>query len=103
VNALAKDEDGNLIDLFGGQKDLANNILRTPMDASISFNNDPLRIIRALRFMVTKGFAVSDSIIESIQFFDASKMDVVSDERIIQEFHKMFHFDTKRSMQILYW
>ena len=103
LNTLARDEEGNLIDLFDGQKDLMNGILKTPLDAVVSFNNDPLRIIRALRFMVTKGFSVSDSIIETIQTFEVSRMSVVSDDRIRQELQKMFYFDTKRSMQILYW
>lgn len=103
VNALAKDSDGNIIDCFGGQKDLLGGILRTPIDTGVSFNDDPLRILRAMRFMVTKGFAVSDNIIETIETFNASKMEVVSTERIREELHKMFHFNTKRTMQVLYW
>lgn len=103
VNSLAKDSDGNIIDCFGGEKDLLAGILRTPIDTGVSFNDDPLRILRAMRFMVTKGFAVSDNIIETIEMFDVSKMSVVSTERIREELHKMFHFDTKRTMQILYW
>ena len=103
VNALAKDSDGKIVDYFGGRKDLLNGILKTPIDTGVSFNDDPLRILRAMRFMVTKGFAVSDNIIETIETFNVSKMEVVSTERIREELLKMFHFDTKRTMQILYW
>ena len=103
VNALAKDSDGNIVDYFGGQKDLLSGILRTPVDTAVSFNDDPLRILRAMRFMVTKGFAVSDNIIETIETFNSAKMEVVSTERIREELHKMFHYNTKRTMQILYW
>lgn len=103
VNTLARDSQGNLIDMFDGQKDLMSGILRTPLDAAISFNNDPLRIIRGLRFMVTKGFGLADTVIETIESFDAQRMNVVSDERIREELHKMFHKNTERSMQVLYW
>ena len=103
VNALAKDSSGKIVDLFNGQKDLLSNILRTPIDTAVSFNQDPLRILRAMRFMVTKGFAVSDAIIETIETFNTAKMEVVSTERIREELHKMFHHNTKRTMQILYW
>lgn len=103
VNTLAKDSEGKIIDLFCGQTDIQSGLLRTPLDTAVSFNNDPLRIIRAMRFMITKGFAVSNNIIETIETFDTRRMSVISDDRIRQELHKMFHHDTPRTMQILYW
>ena len=54
LNALAEDIDGNLIDLFGGVEDLKAGILRTPLDAKTTIMDDPLRILRALRFTITK-------------------------------------------------
>lgn len=103
VNALARDLDGNIIDIFGGQKDLMSKILRTPTDTNVSFNDDPLRLLRALRFCVTKGFSLSDDITNAIVLFDSDKMEVVSDERIREELTKMFKFDTFKTLAILNW
>lgn len=103
VNALARDMDGNIVDLFQGQRDLMNKILRTPCDANVSFNDDPLRILRALRFSITKGFSFSDEITNAIVLFDSDKMEVVSDERIREELTKMFKYDTFKTLAILNW
>ena len=51
INAMAENEDGDIIDLFGGQDDLRVGILRTPRDPMITFMDDPLRLLRALRFV----------------------------------------------------
>jgi tRNA nucleotidyltransferase/poly(A) polymerase len=59
VNAMAEDEDGNLIDLFNGQIDLQRMVLITPKAPKITFDEDPLRIIRAIRFSITKGFSLT--------------------------------------------
>lgn len=103
LNALAKDIEGNIIDLYNGQKDLQDRILRTPTDAVVSFNDDPLRILRAMRFSITKGFGFSDEIVNAIELFDDSKLLVVSVERMQVELHKMFMHDTERSLQLLWW
>ena len=58
MNAIAEDEDGNLIDPFDGQKDIRNRTIRCPIDAQTSFNDDPLRMLRALRFSITKDFGL---------------------------------------------
>jgi tRNA nucleotidyltransferase/poly(A) polymerase len=58
LNALAEDEDGKLIDLFGGLEDLKNGILRTPINPEITMMDDPLRILRAIRFTITKEFTI---------------------------------------------
>lgn len=102
VNALAKDIDGNIIDLFGGKEDLYNSILRTPSDAIISFNNDPLRILRALRFHVTKGLSFSDKIVDAIRLFEPKRFRVVSAERIMAELHKMFQYSTVATLKTLW-
>ncbi len=101
VNALAKDEEGNIIDFFNGQKDLQQKILRTPVDAAVSFNEDPLRILRAIRFAITKDFDFSDEIWRAIDTFDAKKMKVVSFERVMEELKKCFQHDTRRTIEFL--
>jgi len=67
LNALAEDVDGNIIDLFGGIEDLKDGVLRTPLDARITMMDDPLRILRALRFTITKDFVMSDDIWEAMK------------------------------------
>src|SRR5690606_26965194 len=101
VNALAKSEDGAIIDLFNGQKDLRDKILRTPIDVAVSFNDDPLRILRAMRFAITKGMELSDEIWRALDFFDAKKLSVVSLERKREELFKCFKYDTKSTLRYL--
>ncbi len=103
VNAMAEDEDGNLIDLFGGQEDLKRKILRTPLDANITFMDDPLRMIRAFRFSITKGFMASEEVKKATsnpQILE-KLIEVVSQERIRDEFLKMFKHDPRRTMILL--
>ena len=103
LNALAVDYDGNLIDLFDGQSDLKNGILRTPLDPKITMMDDPLRILRALRFKITKGFSISDDIwIAMMQEDILEKMrTTVSVERIREEIFKMMKHDTPASIKLL--
>lgn len=103
VNALAIDEEGNIIDLFNGKHDLNYGILRTPKDAVQSFKDDPLRILRAMRFSVTKEFSFSDEIVQAIRLFHPDRMSVVSVERIREEMVKMFQKDTYLSLRLLQW
>jgi len=103
LNALAEDEDGNIIDLFGGIEDLKMGILRTPMDARITLMDDPLRILRALRFTITKDFSMSDDIWEAMkQEGILKKLELtVSGQRIREEIDKMMRFNTTRSFRLL--
>lgn len=102
LNALAKDDNGNIIDFFGGLEDLQQGILRTPLDCKITFDDDPLRILRAVRFSITKGFSMSRKIIEEIYIYDYnSKMSVVSNERIREELFKCFKHDTLKTLNTL--
>ena len=103
LNALAEDIDGNIIDLFGGIEDLKIGVLRTPMDAMVTMMDDPLRILRALRFTITKDFAMSDDIWEAMKQPNILKKleQTVSGQRIREEIDKMMRFDTVRSFRLL--
>jgi poly(A) polymerase len=103
LNALAEDIDGEIIDLFGGIEDLKLGILRTPMDANITMMDDPLRILRALRFTITKDFFMSDDIWEAMKQPQILKKleQTVSGERIREEIMKMMKHDTPRSLRLL--
>lgn len=103
-NSIAKDDCGNLIDPFDGIKDIKNKILRCPIDAKTSFNDDPLRMLRALRFAITKGFIISadidDVMTQDVAMWDKFKT-VVSRERIRDEIYKMMKHDTVNTMKLL--
>lgn len=102
LNALAKDEFGKIIDYFGGLEDLKNGVLRTPLPTERTFNDDPLRILRFLRFSITKGFTIPGStaiVIENYNYDE--KMGVVSIERIREELLKCFKHDTLETLKVL--
>ena len=103
LNALAVDEDGALIDLFNGVDDLKSKILRTPLDPNITLLDDPLRILRALRFSITKGFLIHDDIWKAMTNPDIlSKLEhTVSAERIRDEVFKMMKHDTVATIKLL--
>lgn len=102
LNAIAKDMDGNLIDLVGGVKDLRQGILRTPVDAMVSFNDDPLRILRAIRFKVTRGFDFSDSVMSALIHYPMKRLELISEERIREELFKCFDHHSYKTMLTLY-
>jgi tRNA nucleotidyltransferase/poly(A) polymerase len=102
LNALAKDEDGKIIDFFNGLSHLQSGLLITPLPCEVTFHDDPLRIIRAIRFSITKGFTMSDEMDRIIKNYDCEvKMAVVSQERIREELIKCFSFDTFLTMDML--
>lgn len=102
LNALAKDEDGKIIDHFDGIWALENRILITPLEAKITMLDDPLRLLRAFRFSITKGFAISPSIMETCHMDSVvDKLEqVVSEERIREEVFKMMRHDTVKSLEL---
>jgi tRNA nucleotidyltransferase/poly(A) polymerase len=103
LNALAEDGDGNIIDLFGGIEDLKRGYLRTPLPCTDTFNDDPLRILRAIRFCITKGFWIGPAMDGVIQDYDyETKMSVVSMERIREELYKCFKYDTLKTLKTLH-
>ena len=103
LNALAKDLDGTIIDLFEGRKHLKENILITPLDPEKTFMDDPLRMIRALRFSITRGFEIHESLWK--EMFKPELLDklqeVVSQERIQGEPTKMLKHDTVKTLRFL--
>ena len=102
LNALAKDDNGEIIDFFDGLKHLEERVLITPLDTKVTFDDDPLRILRALRFSITKGFTLSSDIHSQIKNYDYdSKMGVVSTERIREELFKCFKYDTLKTLKML--
>jgi tRNA nucleotidyltransferase/poly(A) polymerase len=102
VNAIAKMVDGTYYDPFNGIGDIENNILRTPLDPLVTFNDDPLRILRAIRFHITKGFDIHFDILDVMKNYDYNeKFKVVSHERIRDELYKCFKFDTLKTIKFL--
>jgi tRNA nucleotidyltransferase/poly(A) polymerase len=102
LNAMAIAEDGTLIDLFKGAEDLDSKILRTPLPASQTMMDDPLRFLRALRFSITKGFTIHEDIFKAMeQPAILEKLEkVVSAERIRDEVFKMMKADTVKTLEL---
>ena len=102
VNGIAKLDD-TYIDPFGGIKDLINKELRTPLDPLETFLDDPLRILRGMRFSITKGLYISDTIKQAMFDFRVTSkfIEVVSVERVREELLKMFKFSTPKTLRLL--
>lgn len=92
INAMAiclnKSRFGELIDPFGGKQDLADGILRTPLDPDITFSDDPLRMMRCVRFATQLRFNIEEATFEALKR-NALRMNIVSKERIIDELNKI--------------
>jgi len=92
INAIAiqlnTENYGTLIDPFNGQKDLKNKIIRTPLDADITYSDDPLRMMRAIRFAAQLNFTIEDKSLASISR-NAERLAIISQERITEELNKI--------------
>lgn len=92
INAMAislnPDSFGELIDPFHGIEDLENKILRTPLEPEQTYSDDPLRMMRALRFASTLNFSIEPDSLAAITT-QAERIKIVSMERIIVEFNKV--------------
>ena len=100
INALAirlnKEHFGELIDPFDGLKDLENNIIRTPLEPNITYSDDPLRMMRAIRFATQLNFKIEESSLKAIKD-NASRLEIISQERITEELNKII-LSTKPSI-----
>lgn len=102
VNAMALDDDGTLHDPHGGRADLESQTLRCVGDARERLCADPVRVLRALRFVITKGFALHPDLEAALT--DAEVLQLltsVSKDRKRAELQKMFTHDTVASMTLL--
>lgn len=103
INAMAMDLDGNLIDLFNGLDDLKQRTLRTPLDSLITLNDDPLRVLRALRFIITKDMVADEMLREAIinNKIIEKLFTLVSRDRIREELFRMFEYSTSETLKLL--
>lgn len=92
INAMAislnKENFGALIDPFNGREDLQNEILRTPLEPNQTYSDDPLRMMRAIRFASTLNFKIEENSLNAIKI-EAERIKIVSMERIMVEFNKI--------------
>lgn len=98
VGAMARGEDGVIIDPFGGKIDLDNNVLRCVGNTSERFSEDSLRQIRAVRFHIVKGFDLHQNIQDYLKGPGVDRLQRVSRERIYEELKKCFEYDTKKTL-----
>lgn len=96
INALAvclnKERFGELVDPFDGILDMEDGIIRTPLDPDITFDDDPLRMMRCVRFATQLRFYIEDETLEAIQR-KAERINIISGERISEELNKIMLCD----------
>lgn len=92
INALAvslnEPNFGELIDLFGGVEDLKKSCLRTPLDPHLTYSDDPLRMMRAIRFAAQLNFSIEEKSWEAL-CEQTQRLSIISQERITDEFNKI--------------
>jgi len=96
INTLAlslnKADFGMLLDPFNGVEDLKNGIIRTPLDPSITYSDDPLRMMRAIRFATQLNFTIEQKSLDAITQ-NVERIDIITRERIVDELHKILLAD----------
>ena len=92
VNALAvalnPSEFGRLIDPFNGLKDMEDQLLRTPLEPEQTYTDDPLRMLRAIRFAAQLDFKIEKASLDAIRTLN-NRLEILSKERIVDELHKL--------------
>ena len=92
INAMAvcmnKDRFGELVDLLDGLKDLEDRIIRTPLDPDITFSDDPLRMMRCIRFATQLNFYIEDETFDALER-NNERINIISKERIADELNKI--------------
>jgi poly(A) polymerase len=92
INALAlslnPENFGQLVDPFNGLTDLQKGIIRTPLDPATTYSDDPLRMMRAIRFATQLGFKIEAESLQAI-FDQAHRLEIISKERIVDELNKI--------------
>ncbi len=92
INALAlalnEENYGNLVDPFNGLADLHNGIIRTPLEPDVTFSDDPLRMLRAIRFATRLNFKIETKSLEAIKN-QSERLEIISRERISDELNKI--------------
>ena len=92
INALAvclnKERFGELVDPFDGIYDMEDGIIRTPLDPDITFSDDPLRMMRCIRFATQLNFYIEDETFDALQR-NAERIKIISGERIEEELNKI--------------
>lgn len=97
INALALDLSennfGNLLDPFNGIQDLENKIIRTPLNPDITYSDDPLRMMRAIRFATQLNFTIEQSSLDAISR-NSERIKIITNERIVVELNKILESET---------
>lgn len=92
INAMAyslnEDDFGTLLDPFNGAQDIQNSVIRTPLDPQITFSDDPLRMLRAIRFATQLNFRIDPSALEAMAE-QADRIKIISKERVADELNKI--------------
>jgi poly(A) polymerase len=86
--SLSSADFGDLVDPFGGLVDLHNGLIRTPLDPDVTYSDDPLRMLRAIRFATQLDFRIEDASLDSISR-NAGRLEIISSERIHAELNKI--------------